>query len=382
MKKTLTVNLGGTVFHIDEDAYELLDKYLSNLRIHFKKEEGSDEIMNDFESRISELLNERIRLGYEVITLEQVEDVIKRMGKPEEIFGEEKFSEEEKKEEYKVKIETTAKKRFFRNPDDRILGGIASGLAAYMDWDPTAVRLVILLLTFFLLGPVAVITYIILWLIVPTANTAAEKLQMRGESVTIENIGKTVTDGFEKVSADVNNYINSGKPRTSVQKFGDGFVNVIGFIIKVLGILVAIVLLPPVLLVLFVLVVVLFAIIIGLIGGGIGLLGGGIGAAFGGLLPFMDWNMMGNYPEGALIAATIASILVIGIPVIAVGYLIGIQLFKWKPMSTSAKWILLVLWLISLAATIVLGINFGLPVIDNYGWHWNHFNPVRYIRFW
>ena len=65
MKKTLTVNLGGTVFHIDEDAYQLLDKYLSNLRIHFRKEEGSDEIMDDFEMRISELLNERVRLGYD-----------------------------------------------------------------------------------------------------------------------------------------------------------------------------------------------------------------------------------------------------------------------------------------------------------------------------
>ena len=78
MKKTLTVNLGGTVFHIDEDAYQLLDKYLANLRIHFRKEEGSEEIMNDFEMRISELFNERVRLGYEVITIEHVEEVIKR----------------------------------------------------------------------------------------------------------------------------------------------------------------------------------------------------------------------------------------------------------------------------------------------------------------
>ena len=85
MKKTLTVNLGGTVFHIDEDAYQLLDKYLSNLRIHFRKEEGSEEIMNDFEMRISELFGERIRLGHEVITIEHVEEVINRMGKPEEI---------------------------------------------------------------------------------------------------------------------------------------------------------------------------------------------------------------------------------------------------------------------------------------------------------
>ena len=94
MKKTLTVNLGGTVFHIDEDAYQLLDKYLTNLRLHFSKEEGSDEIMNDFELRISELFNERIRLGYEVITIEHVEEVIKRMGKPEELFENDDFQDE------------------------------------------------------------------------------------------------------------------------------------------------------------------------------------------------------------------------------------------------------------------------------------------------
>ena len=94
MKKTLTVNLGGTVFNIDEDAYQLLDKYLTNLRIHFQKEEGSEEIMNDFEMRISELFSERIRLGYEVITIEHVEEVIKRMGKPEDIFEGEEGKEE------------------------------------------------------------------------------------------------------------------------------------------------------------------------------------------------------------------------------------------------------------------------------------------------
>ena len=102
MKKTLTVNLGGTVFHIDEDAYQLLDKYLANLRIHFRKEEGSEEIMNDFEMRISELFNERVRLGHEVITIEHVEDVIKRMGKPEELFEGEEEKNIRKKPRHKL----------------------------------------------------------------------------------------------------------------------------------------------------------------------------------------------------------------------------------------------------------------------------------------
>ena len=111
MKKTLTVNLGGTVFHIDEDAYQLLEKYLSNLRVHFKKEEGSDEIMNDFEMRISELLGERVKLGFEVITIEHVEEVIKRMGKPEEIFdteGEKEFDRRREKLYY-----VSGRKRFY-----------------------------------------------------------------------------------------------------------------------------------------------------------------------------------------------------------------------------------------------------------------------------
>ena len=85
MKKTLTVNLGGTVYHIDEDAYNLLDNYLNNLRYHFRKEEGADEIVRDMETRIAELFDEYIRTGLQVITVEQVEAVIARMGNPEDL---------------------------------------------------------------------------------------------------------------------------------------------------------------------------------------------------------------------------------------------------------------------------------------------------------
>ena len=76
MKKTLTVNLGGTVFHIDEDAYRLLDNYLCNLRLHFRKQEGAEEIVNDIENRISELFAEKLSAGSQVITIAYVEEVI------------------------------------------------------------------------------------------------------------------------------------------------------------------------------------------------------------------------------------------------------------------------------------------------------------------
>ena len=133
MKKTLTVNLGGTVFHIDEDAYQLLNKYLANLRIHFRKEEGSEEIMNDFEMRISELFNERVRLGHEVITIEHVEEVIKRMGKPEELFeGEEEkeYKEEARTQAFQEEEIPRGPKKLMRDPDNRVLGGVEVGIAA------------------------------------------------------------------------------------------------------------------------------------------------------------------------------------------------------------------------------------------------------------
>lgn len=82
MKKTLTVNLGGTVYHIDEDAYKLLDTYLSNLRIHFRREEGAEEIVHDMELRISELFTDRLNGGKQVITIEDVEEIIAQVGKP------------------------------------------------------------------------------------------------------------------------------------------------------------------------------------------------------------------------------------------------------------------------------------------------------------
>ena len=80
MKKTLTVNLGGTVFHIDEDAYRLLDNYLCNLKLHFRRQAGADEIVNDIELRISELFSEKLTAGSQVITITDAEEVINRMG--------------------------------------------------------------------------------------------------------------------------------------------------------------------------------------------------------------------------------------------------------------------------------------------------------------
>ena len=354
MKKTLTVNLGGSVFHIDEDAYQLLDKYLSNLRVHFRKEEGSDEIMNDFELRISELLGERIKLGFEVITVEHVEDVIKRMGKPEEIF--ESDSEKEfSSEETKIKTSTGGRRRFYRDPDDKILGGVAGGFAAYMGWEPTADRIDLFISMFF--WGVMIPIYFILWLIIPLARTAAEKLEMRGESVTVENIGKTVTDGFEKVSNNVNDYVSSGKPRSTLQKLADAFVMVVGALLKIAVILLAIILIPPMLIALFVFIIVAVALIFG----------GGFGILYH-LMPLADWNTIQSYPEAIIIGASVSAVLVVAIPIVTAIYAICSQIFKFKPVPVLAKWILFIIWIVALISCITIGWNYGLPAVLNLGW--------------
>lgn len=358
MKKTLTVNLGGSVFNIDEDAYLLLDKYLSNLRIHFQKEEGSDEIMDDFEARIAELLNDRLRLGYEVITIAHIEDIIKRMGKPEEIFEDEKSSEKEEQEQAETQNQEihTNKKRLMRDPDNRILGGVAGGFAAYMNWDPTALRIILFLLIF--VYGVTIPIYFLLWIIIPMAHTATEKLEMRGQSVTIENIGKTVTDGFEKVCKDTNDFINSGKPRSFIQRLGDAFVQIVGFSLKVILVLIGICTLPIFAIIIFIFAVITFA-----------LLAGGAGAIYN-LFPAFGAEFITNPPLTSTLIGCVGVILSIGIPTFAIIYAICSQFFKMRSLSKLAKWILTILWI---ASVVMCGSYIYQMSMFYGGWH-NYLN--------
>lgn len=349
MKKTLTVNLGGTVFHIDEDAYRLLDNYLSNLKMHFRKDVGADEIVEDIERRISELFSEKLTAGSQVITIADVEEVIVRMGKPEDMETEGEGSASSSQGSAHTGSSswstTSVNRRLFRNPDDKMLGGVVSGLALYLGWDVTLLRLllfVILICGYGTLIPV----YIVCWLIIPEARTAAEKLSMRGKAVTVENIGKTVTDGFEKVTHGVNDYMRSDKPRTFLQRLGDALVMVAGLFLKV-GLVIFAILCSPVL---FVFGVVFVALLVAAIAVAIG-----GGAALISLFPMADVVLPAS-PLSAIVMY-IAGILLVGIPLISLVWAILGQLFKWQPMVSGLKWTLLILWIVSAA---IFGICFAM----------------------
>lgn len=338
MKKTYNINLGGIVFHIDEDAYELLDNYLKNLRIHFSKEEGAEEIVHDMELRISELFTERLSDKKQVITIKDVEEIIAQMGKPEE------FSDDSTQDTQTYTNEEKAPKRLFRDPDNKVIGGVCSGIAAYFDWDVTLVRLVLLALTFFVQG--TILAYIIVWIIVPEANTAAEKLSMKGLKVNVENIGKTVTDGFEKV----NDFVKSEKPRTFLQKVGEGIVAVAGFLIKCILAILAICCTP----VLFMLLVVFMSLLLaatGFISSVPAILYNGI--------PNVDWSVVSASPIPTTLLS-ISGILIIGIPIVGLIHFLMSSFGGWQSMTFSTRMILLVLWLIALGVGVFFFINFGI----------------------
>ncbi len=364
MKKTLTVNLGGTVFHIDEDAYRLLDNYLRNLKLHFRKQEGAEEIVNDMEIRISELFSEKLAAGRQVITIADVEEVIARMGKPEEMEG---ATAEDGTPHSSGSATGTGgsggtsstgpsysggfSRRLYRNPDDKMLGGVASGVAAYFGWDVTLVRILFAVLMFVPYCPM-ILAYLILWIVIPEAHTAAEKLNMRGEDVTIENIGKTVTDGFERVANGVNDFVNSGKPRTFFQRMGDFLVEVFGFVLKVCLVFLAVVCSP----ILIVLAIILVALVIAAIAVAIG-----GGAALFNMLPSLDWSPIMEASPMMTLAGGISFVVVLGIPMLGLIYAILRQVFNWTPMASGLKWALLILWILAVFVCIVSMSALGWP---------------------
>ncbi len=205
MKKTVSINISGIIFHIDDDAYERLSRYLNSIKRHFSKMEGRDEIIADIEGRIAEVLQEKLKDNKQVISIGDIDEVVKLMGEPYEMDDE---NEHEPAEEYRT-YTYRKPKRLYRDPDDRMIAGVAGGLAAYFNIDPVWVR-VLFVVSLFISGA-GLIAYIILWIVVPEARTTAEKLEMRGEPVNISNIERSVREEFENMKGKFNEFTNGAK---------------------------------------------------------------------------------------------------------------------------------------------------------------------------
>lgn len=229
MNKTLTVNIGGLVFHIDENAYRQLDHYLKTIKASFSIEE-QEEIIHDIELRIAELLSEKIKEQNQVVILADIHQIINIMGKPEDYI----LEEDDQNKQFHYHYTTTSKK-LYRDQQDKILGGVLSGLGHYFGIDAVWMRIIFALLFFFY--GTGFLIYIILWIIIPPAKTISQILEMKREPVTVSSIEKEVKESFEYVNKKFNEF-DYQKVKKTTKNAGQKSARIISYTIG--GILIAI----------------------------------------------------------------------------------------------------------------------------------------------
>jgi len=346
MKKTIKINLGGIIFHIDEDAYANLKEYLNALTSKFGHLEEGDEIISDIESRIAEIFQSEIKDEKQVINIQDIDKMKKIMGEPEDYY-------EGEQEEEPVSVKYKAGKRLYRDQDNSILGGVCNGLGIYFDVDPIWFR--VLFVVLFLVYGTGLLMYIILWVLIPKAETTAQKLEMRGENITVQNIERSVKKEYQTVKENFNKMKDSKgyhRSRDAVSDVFHGIGSVIVVFLKIILMIIGIVF---------------------IITGFFTLL------AFISLflfkhtffLPdFMDMDyfyfpdMLGIFTHGNnVIFIMIAFFLAIGIPLLALIYG-GIKLvFRFKARDKVIGLIAFVLWLLSVICLFTIsafeGINFS-----------------------
>jgi len=244
MEKTLTINISGWVFNINEDAYEKLTQYFKKLKKHFQKEEGGDEIVADIEARIAELFKERIGDVNSVILLIHVNEVIGIMGQP---FEMEEEQADDSYEYSSTKYKTT--KSLFRDTKNGHIAGVASGLGIYMNLDPIIFRIVFLLLI--PTGGLGIILYLALWILIPEARTTSDRIRMEGKRVNIKNIQDKVKEETDYLKDRLNDFSEEAKDvykktrparRQGLKGLETGFKAIGRFLLRVLKIILGVVL--------------------------------------------------------------------------------------------------------------------------------------------
>lgn len=346
MKRTYNINISGEPFVIDDDAYVLLNEYLDTLKHAFANTADSRLLLDDIEMRISELFGERIEAGSKVITIADVQEVISRIGQPEDFIEEtDRISvdkdgnvKEEIKEERKAVPPPVPpafgepRKRFFRDTQDKVLGGVCSGLAHYIGIDPVWIR-IIMVLFFFFSSSTFFIIYVLLWIIIPAADTPIKRLQMYGQAPTLQNIGREVSaEGQESQS-------------TASEVFGvlaKVFMACIGFVAIVIAGAMA---------------VAFVTLVIAL-----------VCFPFGIDVTMIPEGVLSEAPVWLVLLTGIATTLLIGIPCMAIVWC-ALSMFS-KKINISTKWIvtMAVVWGVSLIMTIAGGLVIGQDFRDR---DWN-----------
>lgn len=340
MNKTVNINLGGMFFHIDEDAYLKLTRYFDAIKRSLNNSSGQDEIIKDIEMRVSELLTEKQKSEKHVVGLKDVDEVIAVMGQPEDYI----IDEEEKSNQSFNNYSGRSHKKLYRDKENGMIGGVATGLAHYFGIDAVWIKIVFLIFVFAGFGT-GILAYFVLWVVTPEAITTSEKLEMTGEPVTISNIEKKVreeidslSDKFKNADYDkMGNQVKSGAERIS-SSFGDFIITVFKIFAKFLGV----VLIMSGIAVLIMLMVGVFT------------LGTNAFVDF----PWQNFIEAGNFTEYPIWSFGLLMLFAVGIPFFFLT-LLGFKLLSpnLKSIGNITKYTLLAVWIIAVAIAISIGIK-------------------------
>lgn len=356
------MNLSGIIFHIEEDAYDKLNKYLATIRSYFKDSEGRDEIMSDIEARVAEMLQEKVSNTKQAILMMDVESVIALMGKPEDFAGDSEQQQQQSRETVNDNTFSngTRRRRIFRDPDDKKLGGVCSGIANYFDFDPIWLRLAFVV-CFFAYGS-GFLLYIILWIIIPEAKTTAEKLEMRGEKVDINNISKAVNEEFEEFKSRVKNFggevgskENKDRVKSTVNRGIDFIGDVLYNIIRVLGKIAAVFLV-------FIGIALMMGLLATIFGKGtISVFNGAGNNLHFSLYEISSAVLPADLPVGLVV---LGLLLFFGVPLLSIIYGCIKYLFGIRQKNKIVKYTANILWLSGLALVVYIAIVIGSDFND------------------
>jgi phage shock protein PspC (stress-responsive transcriptional regulator) len=330
MNKTVNINLASTFFHIDENAYQILERYLRKLKEGFKDTAGGEEILQDIEARIAELFQDLKTNPDYVINTADVEKVIGIMGEPETVLSEEDINTSQEK----------IHRKLYRDPEDKYIGGIAAGLGHYFKIDATWIRLIWLFLALFS-GGVFTLIYILFWILVPLAKTTGDLLRMKGEPVNIATIKKKIKEEFDDVTTKIKD-LDYEKAGSTLKKKSKNFFQFLENLIRKI---------PSIILKLIGLLFLLISIssIFALFIGSFVLLG------LGNLLLPFQFVDLGVFPDSFW---RIALILVVLIPFIFL-FSLGIRLLRGvsSRIGSVSRLVLFSLWIIAIGALVFTGTN-------------------------
>ena len=329
-------------FHIDEDAYQKLTRYFDAIKRSLSKSSGQEEIIKDIEMRVSELLTEKQKTEKHVVTIREVDEVIAVMGQPEDyIIEEDGPSNNTSTNDYSA---PRATKKLYRDKENGMIGGVATGLGHYFGIDAVWLKIMFLIFVFAGFGT-GILAYIILWVVTPEAITTTEKLEMTGEPVTISNIEKKVREEFENVSGKIKNadYDKFGNQvKSGAERLGSGFSDFIMTVFKIFAKFLGVILIMGGLTTLVLLFIGVFT------------LGTSVSMDF----PWQNYVEAGNFTDYPIWTFGLLMFLAVGIPFFFMT-LLGFRLLapNMKSVGNIVKYTLLAVWLIAVSIAISIGIK-------------------------